>query len=81
MTRETRTWALLVAFSAASTALSASSLTGGLLALPILLLAGLKAHAILSTYLRLFTAPGWLQGFDLGLAVFAILCAGLALAA
>ena len=80
MTRVTKAWAMLLALSAASTVLAASGLSGAALALPILALAGLKAHVILSDYLRLSTAPGWLRGFDLGLALLIITFAGLALA-
>jgi hypothetical protein len=71
---------MLIALSAASTALAASGLGGAALALPILALAGLKAHVILKDYLRLSTAPGWLRGFDLGLTLLIVAFAGLALA-
>jgi Prokaryotic Cytochrome C oxidase subunit IV len=81
MTRATKAWALLVALSAASTALAASGLSGAALALPILILAGLKAHVILRDYLGLFVAPGWLRGFDLGLTLLILAFAGLSLAA
>jgi hypothetical protein len=81
MSRVTRAWALLLALSAASTAMAASGLGGAALVLPILTLAGLKAHVILRDYLRLSTAPGWLRGFDLGLALLILAFAGLALAA
>lgn len=81
MTRATKAWALLLALSAASTALAASGLTGATLALPILILAGVKAHVILRDYLGLSVAPGWLHGFDLGLALLFLAFAGLSLAA
>jgi hypothetical protein len=81
MTRVTKAWVLLLALSAASTAMAASGLGGAALVLPILTLAGLKAHVILRDYLRLATAPGWLRGFDLGLALLILAFAGLALAA
>jgi hypothetical protein len=81
MSRVTKAWVLLLALSAASTALAASGLGGAALVLPILALAGLKAHVILRDYLRLATAPGWLRGFDLGLALLILAFAGLALAA
>jgi hypothetical protein len=81
MTRATKAWGWLLALSAASTALAASGLSGAALALPILILAGLKAHVILRDYLRLSTAPGWLRGFDLGLALLILTFAGLSLAA
>jgi hypothetical protein len=81
MTRATKAWAWLLTLSAASTALAASGLAGPALALPILMLAGLKAHVILRDYLGLSVAPGWLRGFDLGLALLILTFAGLALAA
>lgn len=81
MTRATKAWALLLALSAASTALAASGLTGATLALPILILAGVKAHVILRDYLGLSVAPGWLHGFDLGLTLLFLAFAGLSLAA
>lgn len=77
----TRAWAVLVALSAASTLLAASGIAGAALALPVLVLSGLKAHVILKDYLRLATAPAWLRGFDLGLALLILTFAGLALAA
>ena len=80
MTRATKAWAMLLALSAASTVFAASGLTGPALALPILMLAGLKVHVILRDYLGLSVAPGWLRGFDLGLALLIITFAGLALA-
>lgn len=81
MNRVTKAWILLLALSAASTAMAASGLAGAALALPILMLAGLKAHVILRDYLGLASAPGWLRGFDLGLALLILAFAGLALAA
>lgn len=80
MSPVTKAWALLIALSAASTALAASGLTGAALVLPILMLAGAKAHVILRDYLGLSVAPGWLRGFDLGLALLIVAFAGLALA-
>lgn len=81
MIRPTRAWATLLALSAASTALAASGLGGAALVLPVLALAGLKAHVILRDYLRLATSPVWLRGFDLGLLLLTLAFAGLALAA
>ena len=81
MTRATKAWILLLALSAASTALAASGLIGAALALPVLALSGLKAHVILRDYLGLVVAPGWLRGFDLGLSLLILALAGLALAA
>lgn len=81
MSRVTKAWAMLLALSAASTVMAASGLVGAALVLPILTLAGFKAHVILRDYLGLATAPGWLRGFDLGLALLILAFAGLALAA
>ena len=81
MSPVTKAWAQLIALSAASTALAASGLTGAALTLPILMLAGLKAHVILRDYLGLAVAPGWLRGFDLGLVLLILAFAGLSLAA
>ena len=76
----TRAWGLLLALSAASTALAASGLAGAALTLAVLALAGLKAHVILRHYLRLATAPAWQKGFDLGLSLLVLAFAGLSLA-
>jgi len=81
MTAVTKAWGWLLALSAASTGLAASGLTGSGLALPVLVLSGLKAHVILRNYLRLATAPGWLRGFDLGLSLLILSFAALTLAA
>lgn len=81
MTRPTRAWLILLALSAASTALAASGHGGAAVTLPILVLAGLKAHVILRDYLGLSVAPGWLRGFDLGLTLLILAFAGLSLAA
>ena len=81
MSRVTKAWVLLMALSAASTAMAASGLGGAALVLPILTLAGLKAHVILRDYLGLAIAPGWLRGFDLGLTLLIVSFAGLALSA
>ena len=81
MSRVTNAWAALLALSAASTALAASGFAGAALGLPVLILSVLKAHVILRDYLRLFTAPARLKGFDLGLTLLILAFAGLALAA
>lgn len=81
MSAATKAWAMLLALSAASTAYAASGAGGAALVLPVMALSGLKAHVILRDYLRLATAPGWLAGFDLGLALLILAFAGLALAA
>ena len=81
MSRVTKAWALLIVLSAASTAFAASGIGGAALVLPVLLLAGLKAHVILRDYLGLAVAPAWLRGFDLGLTLLMLTFAGLALVA
>ena len=81
MSRATKAWGWLLALSAASTALAASGVIGAMLSLPILILSGLKAHVILRDYLGLRVAPGWLRGFDLGLALLILIFGTLALAA
>ena len=81
MSRVTKAWALLIVLSAASTAFAASGIGGAALVLPVLLLAGLKAHVILRDYLGLWVAPAWLRGFDLGLTLLILAFGGLALAA
>ncbi len=79
MTRATKAWGLLLALSAASTALAASGLSGAALVLPVLALSGFKAHVILRDYLGLAVAPAWLRGFDFGLALLVLAFGGLAL--
>jgi hypothetical protein len=81
MSRATKAWGWLLALSAASTVLAASGLAGAALVLPVLALSGLKAHMILRDYLDLRVAPGWLRGFDLGLALLILTFGVLALAA
>ena len=75
----TRTWAALIAASLASTALAASGLTGRAFALAVLALAWVKAELILRRYLHLARVPAIARGFSLGLAIFLMLAAGLAL--
>ena len=81
MTHLTQSWLILMALSAASTALAASGLAGAAFTLTVLTLAGIKARVILSAYLGLNTAPAWQRGFDLGLTLLLALMAALALAA
>lgn len=57
----TKTWALLIALTAATTALAGVS--GRLAVILVLLLAFLKARLILGRFLHLETAPGWLAAF------------------
>lgn len=83
----TRAWLLLLALSAASTAVSFNITTplsaqvpllGGVV---ILLLAWAKARIIAARYLELAQAPGYLRGFSLVLALFMAALLGLYLAA
>ncbi|GAB1480085.1 hypothetical protein MASR2M74_26570 [Paracoccaceae bacterium] len=79
----TRTWGILIALSLASTGLAALVSRGqaGQAALAIiLLLAGIKAHLILKTYLGLGRIPRVLRGFDIVLAMTMIGMLALALA-
>jgi len=77
----TRAWLILVALSAASTALAWSGHTGLPVALPILALAWGKARIILRDYLGLAKAPGWSRGFALVLALYMLALMGLTAAA
>jgi hypothetical protein len=81
MNRITRAWTLLLALSAASTALAASGATGAAFVLCVLALSGLKARVILIDYLGLRAAPAWARGFDLALALLLLVFAALAIAA
>lgn len=83
----TRAWFVLLALSAASTAVSfgvtlqrpeAISLLGGVV---ILLLAWAKARVIAARYLELAQAPSYLCGFSLILALFMAALLGLYVAA
>jgi hypothetical protein len=79
----TRTWGVLMALSGVSTGIAALVSEGGggqVAVAAILLLAWIKAHLILKTYLGLRAVRPVLRGFDvaLGLAVVAML--GLAFA-
>lgn len=76
----TRTWAYLVALSALTAALTTLDPARPVLALGVLVLAGMKARLILGQYLRLTTAPPWRKGFDLALVLLLLAFAGLALA-
>jgi hypothetical protein len=81
MTRATKAWAALLALSAGSTALAAFGPAVADVTLPVLALSGFKAHVILRDYLQLATAPEWLRGFDLGLALLFLAFAALTMAA
>lgn len=77
----TRAWAILVALSAASTAIAVSGQAGTPATLAILVLAWAKARVILRHYLGLADAPGWSAGFSAALAGFMLLAMGLAVVA
>ncbi len=77
----TRAWLFLMVLSAASAGLVAMGAAGPAFVLAVLALSGIKARVILAQYLRLSTAPAWLQGFTLGLTLLLTIFAGLALAA
>lgn len=87
MAHVTKAWALLLALSGASTALSVAvmrgALTGTAITLggaAILTLAWVKARTILNAYLRLDEAPAFRRGFGLTLALYALLLLALYLA-
>ena len=77
----THAWLLLVILSVASTSLASpasSGMVGTWLALPVLVIAWVKARLILRYYLGLAAAPGWSRGFSLVLAIYMLLMMGLA---
>ena len=79
----TRTWGLLIALSLASTGAAAvvsRGLGGQAAVAAILMLAWIKAHLVLRTYLGLGRTPQLLRGFDivLGLCMIAMLALALA---
>ena len=79
----TRTWGMLLGLSLISTSLAflISDGGGGQTAVgAILLLAWIKAHLILKTYLGLGRVPQVLRGFDLALGAAMVAMLGLALA-
>jgi len=79
----TRTWGVLIGLSMASTGLAALVSRGqaGQAAVGvILLLAWIKAHLILRTYLGLGRSPVVLRGFDIALGLVMMGMLGLALA-
>lgn len=63
-----RTWALLIGLTAATTALAAWD--GRAAAAALLVVALLKARAILGGFLHLAAAPGWLAALTLPLALW-----------
>ncbi|MGL4279079.1 MAG: cytochrome C oxidase subunit IV family protein [Albidovulum sp.] len=77
----TRAWLLLLALSAASTALALTADAGAWFVIAVLTLAGVKARLILSSYLGLAAAPAIRAVFDAALAALLLLFAGLAIAA
>lgn len=77
----TRTWAVLVALSLASTALAGLDSLAQVAQAAILLLAFAKAHLILKAYLGLGRIPQVLRGFDVVLALVMAAMLALTLAA
>lgn len=81
-----RAWLVLLALCAGSTglALAVGAAPPGpmvpALGAAILGLAWAKARIVLARYLGLTAAPSWLRGFDLVLALYAVLLLGLYLA-
>lgn len=70
-----RAWALLIALSLATTALTLLIGDGAphpALEAAVLMLAGLKASAILRRYLGLAAAPSWRKGFEAVLAALMV---------
>ena len=72
----TRIWTLLIALSAATVLLA--PMPGTLAMTGLLMLAGLKARAILGGFLRLRAAPGWLTAVTVPLALWLAAVWGLA---
>lgn len=73
-------WVLLVAMSAATTALTFVEISGRsrmVIAAGVLVLAGLKARIILSRYLQLHNSRFWTRAFDLAIGGFLLLSFGL----
>lgn len=69
-------WCALVVLSLATTLLTLVEMDGSLrmaVAGAILVLAGLKAHVILSRYLCLARSTFWMRGFDLATVLFLLL--------
>ena len=71
---------LLSGLSALVAELAGRGLDRRLIGAVILLLALIKARVILSRYLGLAAAPGWLRGFTLTIWIFGLLLLGLYLA-
>lgn len=76
-----RAWLLLVAASAATTALAFAHARGAWVAVALVALALAKSRAILSVYLRLAEVPPIRRGFMAVLALWAGVALALALAA
>lgn len=77
-----QTWGVLIGLSLGSTGLAAlvsHGQVGQVAAAAILMLAWIKAHLILKTYLGLGRIPPVLRGFDIMLALTMIAMLGLAL--
>lgn len=72
----TRTWALLIALSAATVVLA--PMPGAAAMAGLLVLAWIKARAILGGFLHLRAAPGWLAALTVPLALWMAAVWGLA---
>lgn len=75
----TRTWTLLIALSAATVFLA--PMPGAAAMAGLLILAWVKARAILGGFLHLRAAPGWLAAFTVPLALWMAVLWGLAVPA
>lgn len=72
-----RGWGLLIALSLASALATVSGLPAKPAGLAVLALALIKARVILSRYLGLAAAPGWLTGSFAVLVLWALIAGGL----
>lgn len=73
----TRAWLLLIGLSLISALTTIGGLSPKIAGLVILSLGLIKARVILSRYLGLAAAPGWLAGFFAVISLWAILVGGL----
>lgn len=77
----TRAWIWLMLLSAASAVLAATGISGPVLIIAALGLAGIKARIILAHYLGLAQAPAILPGFTFALWLLIAIFAALAMVA
>lgn len=73
----TRAWLLLIGLSLVSALVTLAGLPPKAAGLLILALGLIKARVILSRYLGLAEAPGWLSGFFAVICLWGLLTAGL----